>query len=127
IAVHDPACLCWVSRREALPRLALAHGALRLLPSMIAAAGFRIDEAHLCSTGHRRGTLPPARSHLIDALAIWWRAGRAPATDFVEGGIRDSVSMRIDARHTLTPPTNRPAMTPSRPATPQPSASGKRT
>jgi dolichol-phosphate mannosyltransferase len=72
---HDPDCLFWAARREALAEIPLEAGMARYLPALVARRGFRVCEAYVDHRDSRR-QLDDVHPNLGDLLATWWRCRR---------------------------------------------------
>ena len=72
---HDPECLFWAARREALADIALEAGMARYLPAFVARRGFRVCEKYVDDLGPRQ-PLDDVRPHPLDLLTAWWRCRR---------------------------------------------------
>jgi hypothetical protein len=72
---HDPDCLFWAARREALAAISLEVGMARYLPALVARRGFRVCEAYV-DHQNSRSQLDDVRPNLGDLLATWWRCHR---------------------------------------------------
>jgi len=76
--VHDPSCLFWVARREALARLELAPGMRRYLPWLVTMRGFRVCQLHVAHRWHAASPqLSDAWPNPADLLTVWWQSRRA--------------------------------------------------
>jgi hypothetical protein len=73
---HDPDCLFWAARCEALAGISLARGMGRYLPWLVARRGFRVCEQYVQHSGahHRLQDLAP---NPLDLLAAWWLCRRS--------------------------------------------------
>jgi dolichol-phosphate mannosyltransferase len=72
---HDPDCLLWAARHEAVANIALTPGMARYLPAIVARRGFRVCEAYVEHNGPRR-RLQDVRPNPGDLLAAWWHCRR---------------------------------------------------
>jgi glycosyltransferase involved in cell wall biosynthesis len=72
---HDPDCLFWTARREALADLALEPGMAHYLAALVARRGFRVCETYVDHQGPRH-RLQDAKPHLFDLIVAWWRCRR---------------------------------------------------
>ncbi|HEY2882323.1 MAG TPA: glycosyltransferase [Pirellulales bacterium] len=72
---HDPDCLFWAARREALADITLSAGMARYLPALVASRGFRVSEVYV--EHHTAGQLlQDVRPNPADLLAAWWHCRR---------------------------------------------------
>lgn len=93
---HDPDCLLWAARREALAELVLEPGMARYLAALVARRGFRVCEKYVDHQGplHR---LDDAKPHPLDLLVAWWRSRRwreAAATE-LSAAMTDQPALRL--------------------------------
>jgi dolichol-phosphate mannosyltransferase len=72
---HDPDCLFWAARREAVANLQLLPGMARYLPVFVSKRGFRVCEAYVEHVGPRN-KLQDVRPNPGDLLAAWWQCRR---------------------------------------------------
>lgn len=72
---HDPDCLFWIARREALADISLTSGMARYLSSLVARRGFRVCETYV-QHGMTMHSLQDVRSNPGDLLAAWWLCRR---------------------------------------------------
>jgi len=73
LEVHDPDCLFWAARREAVEGIELLPGMHRFLGSLVSARGYRVDEMRVdhCRAGHRAA--PDWSGYGPGALmTVWW-------------------------------------------------------
>jgi dolichol-phosphate mannosyltransferase len=102
---HDPDCLFWAARREAVADIALSPGMARYLPALVARRGFRVCEAYVEHTGPRR-RLQDVRPNPGDLLAAWWHCRRWREPDVQElATANSSAALRLLASETYTPPS----------------------
>lgn len=118
--VHDPNCLFWAARREAVAGLPPAPGLWRHLATWVAMRGFRIGEAYV---DHRRTSHPSTttdrRARPGDLFGIWWQARRWRAQSSAELAAEDEHA-RL-ARRQFRGGTTTPRLTTSgAPASPEP-------
>src|SRR5437868_14043031 len=72
---HDPDCLLWAARREAVADISLMAGMARYLPAIVANRGYRVCEAYIEHTGPRQ-LLQDVAPNPGDLLAAWWHCRR---------------------------------------------------
>lgn len=73
LEVHDPDCLFWAGRREAVQGIELLPGMHRFLGSLVSARGYRVDEMPVdpCRGGDR--AMPDWSGYGPGALlTVWW-------------------------------------------------------
>lgn len=83
LEAHDPDCLFWAARREAVEGIELARGMCRYLPSLVARRGFRICNTYVAYRGKRR-RLDDSQPNPGDLLAAWWWCRRWRETEATE-------------------------------------------
>jgi glycosyltransferase involved in cell wall biosynthesis len=111
LEVHDPDCLFWAARREALQGIELLPGMHRFLEALVAARGFRVDE--LPVDRRRRGLAWPcdwAGYGPAALLAVWWLRRRlrpVTAREVTHSGGRPPRPqiLRVDGAEELAGPT----------------------
>jgi glycosyltransferase involved in cell wall biosynthesis len=83
--VHDPHCLFWAARREAVVGLPPQRGISPYLATWVAMRGYRVGEIYV---DHGSIQYPPTTSdrwgHPGDLLAVWWIARRWRAQSVAE-------------------------------------------
>ncbi len=72
---HDPDCLFWAARREAIDNISLETGMARYLPAFVVRRGYRVCEAYVEHVGLPQG-LSDVRPNPFDLLVAWWRCRR---------------------------------------------------
>lgn len=73
--VHDPSCLFWAARREAVIGLPPVRHVCRHLATWVAARGFRVCEVYVDQRRVRHAsTTSDGWSHASDLLAAWWQS-----------------------------------------------------
>lgn len=73
--VHDPTCLFWAARREAVTGLPPMRGVSRHLATWVSMRGYRVGEMYV---DHRRASHAPTTTERGarpgELLAVWWQA-----------------------------------------------------
>jgi hypothetical protein len=75
LEVHDPDCLFWAARREAVAGIELPRGMFRYLPWLVALRGFRVSEIRVDYHGPLHD-VSDGRPNPGDLLAAWWLSRR---------------------------------------------------
>jgi glycosyltransferase involved in cell wall biosynthesis len=83
--VHDPSCLFWAARREAVVGLPRARGMCRHLATWVAMRGYRVGEIYVDHRSIRHApTTSDGWAHPGDLLAAWWLSRRWRAQSAAE-------------------------------------------
>jgi glycosyltransferase involved in cell wall biosynthesis len=91
---HDPECLLWIARREALGDIQLAPGMARYLAAFVARRGYRVCETYV-QHGAAMHRLDDVRPNPGDLLAAWWHCRRWRPQNAYELSAGEAVTSRL--------------------------------
>ncbi len=96
--VDDPGCLFWVARREAVAGIDLSDGMERYLASLVAARGFRVDQASV-TTRQTKPESSDTQTSRSEPAGRHWQAGRRKKADATEsckaGGSGSPIQLEV--------------------------------
>jgi len=81
--VDDPGCLFWAARREAVAGIDLSGGMESYLASLVAARGFRVDQASV-TTRQTKPESSDTKTSRSEPADRHWQAGRRKKADATE-------------------------------------------